>query len=331
MNTVEVNLRKRNSSIELLRIIAMVTIVYFHFHARDFSLYVLGNERIQEKGLFFHAVLHHLGMLGVPCFMFVSGYYGIKFRENRFVDITFQCLFYALLTIAGCYAFGEYPNMQQLFFFNNWWFILAYVVIYMLSSGLNHIIEILSAKKMLIMIILFYFMMIGAMFNKAATTNGLMTLLAIYFMARWIKIYLNERQKTYLIFIAIGLLIVKFLGIIVAFKTTHLGLLPYLSSYDNPMNIVCVGGMIMAVERFYFSSRIINYFANSTLAVYLLSESQIGQTIFKKLFVTYEGVHYSIVYFTASLIIFLICVGVDKVRILLTANIMYRLTINKNK
>lgn len=105
MNTVEVNLGKRNSSIELLRIVAMVTIVYFHFHARDFSLYVLGNERIQEKGLFLHTVLHHLGMLGVPCFMFVSGYYGIKFRENRFVDITFQCLFYALLTFAGCYAF----------------------------------------------------------------------------------------------------------------------------------------------------------------------------------------------------------------------------------
>ena len=184
---------------------------------------------------------------------------------------------------------------------------------------------------MLIMIILFYFMMMGSMFNKAATTNGLMTLLAIYFMARWIKIYFNERQKTYLIFIAIGLLIMKFLGIIVAFKTTHLGLLPYLSSYDNPMNIVCVGGMIIAVERFYFSSRTINYFANSTLAVYLLSESQIGQMIFKKLFVPYEGVHYSIVYFAASLIIYIICVGVDKIRILLTANIMYKLTINKDK
>lgn len=169
MNTVEVNLRKRNSSIELLRIVAMVTIVYFHFHARDFSLYVLGNERIQEKGVFLHTVLHHLGMLGVPCFMFVSGYYGIKFRECRFVDIIFQCLFYTLLTFAGCYAFCGYCNIQQLFFFNNWWFVLAYVVIYMLSSGLNYIIEILSAKKMLIMIILFYFMMMGSMFNKAAT------------------------------------------------------------------------------------------------------------------------------------------------------------------
>lgn len=105
MNTVEVNLGKRNSSIELLRIVAMVTIVYFHFHARDFSLYVLGNERIQEKGLFLHTVLHHLGMLGVPCFMFVSGYYGIKFRENRFVDITFQCLFLCIIDICRLLCF----------------------------------------------------------------------------------------------------------------------------------------------------------------------------------------------------------------------------------
>ena len=133
MNTVEVNLGKRNSSIELLRIVAMVTIVYFHFHARDFSLYVLGNERIQEKGLFLHTVLHNLGMLGVPCFMFVSGYYGIKFRENRFVDITFQCLFYALLTFAGCYAFCGYRNIQQLFFFNNWWFVIRIHIFVFLS------------------------------------------------------------------------------------------------------------------------------------------------------------------------------------------------------
>lgn len=78
---------KRNSSIELLRIIAMIIIVFFHFHARNFGMYVFGNERINEEGLLLHSILHHLGGLGVPCFMFISGYYGMKFKKDRLLDI----------------------------------------------------------------------------------------------------------------------------------------------------------------------------------------------------------------------------------------------------
>ena len=37
---------QRNSSIELLRMLAMLVIVIFHFLARHFGLYVIGNERI---------------------------------------------------------------------------------------------------------------------------------------------------------------------------------------------------------------------------------------------------------------------------------------------
>lgn len=86
---------KRNSSIELLRIIAMIIIVFFHFHARNFGMYVFGNERINEEGLLLHSILHHFGGLGVPCFMFISGYYGMKFKKDRLLDIILQCIGYA--------------------------------------------------------------------------------------------------------------------------------------------------------------------------------------------------------------------------------------------
>lgn len=40
-------------------------------------------------------------------------------------------------------------------------------------------------------------MMIGSLFNKSASTGGIMTLLTIYLVARWVKLYLTKYQKQY--------------------------------------------------------------------------------------------------------------------------------------
>ena len=254
---------KRNSSIELLRIIAMIIIVFFHFHARNFGMYVFGNERINEEGLLLHSILHHLGGLGVPCFMFISGYYGMKFKKDRLLDIILQCIGYAILSIIGIFVFTGKITLTQLFFFNNWWFILAYTIIYTLSPGIN-------------------------------------------------KIYLTKYQKTIFIYLAIILVFLKFAGVFVAFESHHLGILPYLSSYDNPINIIVAGGMVVAIERIHFSNKLVNTIAANTLAVYLLSECGYGQRLFQPLYEWLPNIPYYLTYFLFSIVIYLICVAVDK-------------------
>lgn len=302
---------KRNSSIELLRIIAMIIIVFFHFHARNFGMYVFGNERINEEGLLLHSILHHLGGLGVPCFMFISGYYGMKFKKDRLLDIILQCIGYAILSIIGIFVFTGKITLTQLFFFNNWWFILAYTIIYTLSPGINKIIEQFSSRELLMIIGLFYFMMIGSLFNKSASTGGIMTLLTIYLVARWVKLYLTKYQKTIFIYLAIILVFLKFAGVFVAFESHHLGILPYLSSYDNPINIIVAGGMVVAIERIHFSNKLVNTIAANTLAVYLLSECGYGQRLFQPLYEWLPNIPYYLTYFLFSIVIYLICVAVD--------------------
>lgn len=303
---------KHNSSIELLRIIAMIIIVFFHFHARNFGMYVFGNERINEEGLLLHSILHHLGGLGVPCFMFISGYYGMKFKKDRLLDIILQCIGYAILSIIGIFVFTGKITLTQLFFFNNWWFILAYTIIYTLSPGINKIIEQFSSRELSMIIGLFYFMMIGSLFNKSASTGGIMTLLTIYLVARWVKLYLTKYQKTIFIYLAIILVFLKFAGVFVAFESHHLGILPYLSSYDNPINIIVAGGMVVAIERIHFSNKLVNTIAANTLAVYLLSECRYGQRLFQPLYEWLPNIPYYLTYFLFSIVIYLICVAVDK-------------------
>ena len=80
-----VQTKKRNSSIELLRIIAMIDIVMFHYLSRNCNLYAVENSRIAEDvNLWKEMIFQYIGYLGVPCFMFISGYYGIKFKWGRF-------------------------------------------------------------------------------------------------------------------------------------------------------------------------------------------------------------------------------------------------------
>ena len=93
-----VQTKKRNSSIELLRIIAMIDIVMFHYLSRNCNLYAVENSRIAEDvNLWKEMIFQYIGYLGVPCFMFISGYYGIKFKWGRFGGIVEQCFFYRAL------------------------------------------------------------------------------------------------------------------------------------------------------------------------------------------------------------------------------------------
>ena len=94
-----VQTKKRNSSIELLRIIAMIDIVMFHYLSRNCNLYAVENSRIAEDvNLWKEMIFQYIGYLGVPCFMFISGYYGIKFKWGRFGGIVEQCFFYGRMT-----------------------------------------------------------------------------------------------------------------------------------------------------------------------------------------------------------------------------------------
>ena len=73
---------KRNSSIELLRILSMLIIVIYHYEARNFNLYVVASDRVGEPDLLPQLLTHSIGKLGVPVFVFISGWYGLKYQRK---------------------------------------------------------------------------------------------------------------------------------------------------------------------------------------------------------------------------------------------------------
>ena len=121
---------KRNSSIELLRILSMLIIVIYHYEARNFNLYVVASDRVGEPDLLPQLLTHSIGKLGVPVFVFISGWYGLKYRKERFWEMVGMCIFYALISCIGCQLlYGQVRFLELPFSINLWWFMAAYLSI----------------------------------------------------------------------------------------------------------------------------------------------------------------------------------------------------------
>ena len=72
---------QRDSNIELLRVVSMVMIVFYHFMARLSELNSAGNTQTIVNSLI--PVVH----IGVICFVLISGYWGIKFSIKGFLSL----------------------------------------------------------------------------------------------------------------------------------------------------------------------------------------------------------------------------------------------------
>lgn len=87
---------KRNSSIELLRYLLMFFIVIWHSLVHGIGLTNIGG--IPDFGIKYlpSLIICSIVCVSVDCFMFISGYFGIRFTWKGFISIVFSCLFYSI-------------------------------------------------------------------------------------------------------------------------------------------------------------------------------------------------------------------------------------------
>lgn len=311
---------KRNINIELLRIISMLLIVIYHYQAREFGLYVIGNDRLGDFQLLPELILHSLGKLGVPIFVFISGFYGIKFKSKRLWELIIMTFFYALLSVLVYgIVYGSFNIKNLLIFTNHWWFITAYICLYLLSDGINYIIEHISKWQLLTIVIIFYFISFGDLIVSSANIGGLYLILTMYLSARWIKLYLAETMQRYC-WILLPVFLFCRIGIIsYGYYFHHLGVLPYINSYVNPLTMITVASLFYCFLRMKECpyKRLIYFFSSSALAVYLFSEGPCGQKLFAPLFPQYNNWNLMQL-ISGAIIVYIIITCIDKIRVRIT-------------
>lgn len=263
-------------------------IVCHHFLMRGRGLHLLytsesthiNNDALQ--GLFIDSFL----IMTVNCFIFISGYYGIKFRIKTILSLFIQAFTYSvLIDIAGSLLSGDswsissvwdgllaIPNGQ-------WWFITTYFFLYLLSPFLN------LAKRYFTKFQFLYFLGIFTLLNfilayildptPLGVLNGysLLSFICVYFYGQAFNGYLNFRKGKLLplmLYLSCSLLI--FGMFYLSFKYFNVGLAWRAFYYNNPLVMISAVSFFFLFKSLRISYTGITFFSSSVLAVYLVHE-----------------------------------------------------------
>lgn len=160
--------KNRNSNLELLRIVCMLFIICHHwivFILDNCGYHVpLGDTKQDYTSVF----LNSFFIIGVNCYVLISGYFGIKLSWKPIKKIVGACLFYGAL----CYFISlaippfnsegfSFLTLLERMYPGNWWFLMEYIVLILLSPMLNKSIENIDSKTFRLYIILLLIVNVG--------------------------------------------------------------------------------------------------------------------------------------------------------------------------
>ena len=98
-------MKKRESSLELLRIVSMLMVLTVHFVGAAFGLPTPEELQSPTASMLWKNALESLAIVGVNCFVLISGYFGIRASWKGLLHYTLLCLFASLVV----YVFQDRP------------------------------------------------------------------------------------------------------------------------------------------------------------------------------------------------------------------------------
>lgn len=85
--------KERNVSIELLRLVCMMMIVFYHFVAKSTEVYTVA----------WHKALIIPLHVAVVCFVLITGYFGVRLTMRKVVGLLSQIVFYGVVVYSVCH------------------------------------------------------------------------------------------------------------------------------------------------------------------------------------------------------------------------------------
>lgn len=294
-NKINNKVPARDSNIELLRLIAMFFIVLLHLTINGTSFY--SPDAATKDHCIANAIVGFT-YVGVNCYILISGFFGVKFSWRSLLNLYIVCFTYELLGLVAAYFYR--PDFQlhlsdigMLIFplsHSGLWYIRCYIILMFLSPILNAGLSTLDKKSyQYILILLTILNLYFGWFWKNTDYNGngynISQFIFLYVIGGYLHRYIQPEwicSKRY--YFLCGYILLSLLwGIAQNFHVFGHNI-PHWNgwSYSNPIVILSAICLFLFFRSISFHSRIVNFIAKGTLAVYVLHcNANIGEILFQ--------------------------------------------------
>ena len=273
-------MKQRDSNMELLRIITMCMIVILHLDI--FLLEEPGYFNKASTSYYFILFVNSLTIIGVNVFIMLSGWYGIKLKWNRFIELWFQVFFFIAIGLICNFIFtGQMIPIKELLSHvflmsgSDYGFFQSYILLYIFSPLLNQYAELASKKAFTTFLSVFFLIQLvwGCLsWGYVYFGNGYSAIsyMGIYLLARFAKIYHwgNHIKSDQWFFIY---LLLTILGSTLAFTGGRHNHTIYniAYSYASPFVVLASFAFLYFFSTLKLRNRVVNWIAKHCFAVYL--------------------------------------------------------------
>lgn len=324
----------RISNFELLRICCMLMIIGGHIIMTHQTAFDLQSADFSIS-LFFRGVF----AVSVNAFVLISGYFGIKFKWSRLLQLDIQTIFYSitLLVVAVMLGWHTIEFKKDIFLLfpilsKQYWFITCYAVLYMISPLLNQWSKSLEKKKYERLLIIGFFVIylwptISFLFNTSQFIDdagyGIINFVYLYMLGYYLHYHFDDRFSTrtywigYVCSVGLLFLIHYCLSCVFCFE---------FSSWISYNTIFVFGGAVflfLGFKNMHFFSLWVNALAKPCFAVYLIHLHPCIWYDFCELIdvASFHGCRYVLLILILPVAIYIGCVIIDAIRRILFGRI----------
>lgn len=239
-------IKKRDSNLELFRIITMLLIVAHHFVVNSGLMAnggVIYSSPFSAKSIFLF-LFGAWGKTGINCFIMITGYFMCKsnITLNKYLKLLFEVYFYKIV-ISSVFWITKYETFSlrslckvllpfQAIERNFTW---CFLLFYLLIPFINILIKNLSEKQhiSLIIILFFTYTLLGTV--KRVTFNYVTWFSVVYIISAYIRLYpkkiFNSNKIVWFMLASILLSVLSVIGCVYMLNKTNKEMVYYLVYY----------------------------------------------------------------------------------------------------
>lgn len=273
---------QRNSSIELLKVVAVAMIVLSHAAAGGIE-YILGlPSRVAT------AEIVNFGQIGNCLFFIASAWFlclSDKVKPVKAVKLVTEGILTSILCAAIVLLLGYQLTKSEIILssfpitYGYNWFVSCYLLIYLIHPYLNAVISSMKREQhfalISLMIVIYGCISVPLGGGKYYYTE-LIGFIIIYFITAYLKLYHHDvKSLTLLKWFVFGFVAWQISTIAICIGGKPL----WLNKFVNPCFMMIAFPLFLFVTEYHFTSKVINWLSSLSLMVYMLHNNKLVREV----------------------------------------------------